>query len=190
MRFGLSSGSIGSSNEAQLAAFDAMVFFAVCLLICNILIANAQHGESSQLDSALANDHAETLLRVFLASSIGERFELNSCDLIITGYEPIADVLAVMVELRLQGVDLSPYAPVLALCGSVLSCVCSYIWAPELRAYGMGAGEMTPLLSFGEHASCDGDRLSASQIMTTRDGVQVLLVLTLAPSLPAHLVPV
>ena len=184
------SGYRKSGNEAQLAVFDAMVFFAVCLLTCSLLISNAQHSQRSQLDAALASDQAETLLRVYLASSLGVTMEIDRSGLIVTGHESIADIVATMVELRLDGVDMSPYTGIMAACGSVLSNICPDCWSPEMRAFRADATEMIPLLSFGEHEDRDSDRISASQTITTRDEIQVLLVLTLSPALPSHLVPV
>jgi hypothetical protein len=184
------SGARDGRDEAQLAVLDAMVFFAICLLISSVLVCNVRSTGHAQSDPLLASDEASNLLEVFLECSLCRHVQLDACGVDLSGHESIAEILSALAELRIRGSDLGPYDPILSECRSVLYGICSPGWVPGLSVCRVEEIHLAVLLSIGNESVGEGLTLAASQMLPTPSSSSVMVVLTLAPALALHAVPV
>ena len=175
------SGRPPRDERAQLALLDAMVFFAISMVICGVMVSYAVPGGSID-DGSFGSARADNLLAVYLGASLGDGVALGVAGFEFTGDERLGEVLFLLSALVLDGVPLEGFEPLLSHCSSVLSAL-SEPWSPFLRVISDdGEGGVT-IISMGCEPGDGHDSESASQNLGEYDGSSLTATLFLSPAL-------
>lgn len=175
------SGRPSSDDRAQLALLDAMVFFAISVVICSVMVSYAVPGASVD-DGSMGSAGADNLLAVFLGASLGDGVAIGVPGFELTGSERFGEVLFLLSALALDGVPLEGFEPLLSHCSSVLSAL-SEPWSPFLRVVSDdGEGDVT-LISIGYEPGNGRDSEAASQNLGEHGGSSLTATLVLSPAL-------
>ncbi|MBU1157918.1 MAG: hypothetical protein KKE24_01100 [Candidatus Thermoplasmatota archaeon] len=181
-------GRMIRDSDAQLALLDALVFFTVILALCSSMVAYVEICETYRIDDygVKAIDVSE-LLSVFLRTSIGASVEIASgIDIEMTGRESMADILMVVCDAKLSGVDEKFFAPIPSMILEALVGACPSNIEPHLVVLDLTVNPPSEILVL-ENAPCgETDTSAASQKMLDHEGRPFLLVLVLEPALGLH----
>jgi len=175
-------GSRRVDRSAQLALMDAMVFFAVSMVICATLASYALGQGTGASDAVYSPASPDELLSVYLGASIGEGFVLQGSGLELTGRETFGETLFVIAALLAQGHDETSFESVLAHCSAVLSGLCAP-WPSILRLSLADGADWVVFLEVGQDASAGSDTASASQNLGECEGAPLMVTLVLSPAL-------
>lgn len=158
---------------------DAIVFFAVCSVICASMMSYALSQPSVMDETGPREDLVDELLAVFLEASFGERMCAGLSELELVGTERFCDVLRLTLVLILRGCVIEDFSAILAHCATTLSSMClPWLWSLELSA--STAPGWREVAEFGGPVHECADAWSASQELGTSDGaaLRATLVLT------------
>jgi len=169
-------------EHAQLALLDAMVFFAVCAVICGTLMSYVVSQAGGPSDTVGAGVDPDESLAVLLDSSLGEGFVLDGLGLELTGREQLGETLLLISAMVAQGHPVEVFEPVLSHVGVVLSLVCDPC-AALLRTSMAGGAEWVTLMEIGQGPTGTADTDAASQSLGMCEGVPVMVTLVLSPAL-------
>jgi hypothetical protein len=168
---------------AQLALMDAMVFFAVSMVICATLASYSASQGADVADETEAFTDPDGLLAVYLRASLGKEFVLEGPGLVLTGREQFSETLYLVCALVVQGLNIEEFELVLTHCHLVISGLCDS-WYAILRLSLAATTGWTVLAELGEEASSDS--LAASQNLGVCGGSQLVVTLILHPALLLH----
>lgn len=183
------SGRQRSPTSGQLALMDALVFFAVALLISSIVVSQAHlegQNRGSPLDAGPGFD-AASVLGVLMRTSIGESIWLNTSKPTLVHFTTaVGECLAVEAAALLSGATVVAFdemndAILRIAVGLVSPFVVPHVWLMRDLA-----GSWTRLAAIEEAAPSAGDRYAASfDLPAVGDiGCAVALVLEPAPFRP------
>lgn len=175
-------GRLTRDEPAQLALLDAMVFFAVSMVICGTLMSYVASRAGGPSEVADAGTDADESLATFLESSLGEGFALDGLGLELTGRELFGETLLLISAMVLQGRPIEVFEPVLSHIDVVLSRVCDPC-ATLLKTSLADGDEWATLMEIGQEPSEAADTESASQNLGMCEGVAVMVTLVLSPAL-------
>lgn len=175
-------GRLTMDERAQLALLDAMVFFAVSMVICGTLMSYVASNAGDPCESVGTGADTDESLAVFLESSLGEGFVLDGLNLELTGREQFGETLLLISAMVLQGHPVEVFEPVLSHIEVVLSRVCGP-WAALLRTSLADGDEWVTLMEIGQGPTEDADTESASQNLGMCEGATVMVTLVLCPAL-------
>ncbi len=175
-------------SHAQLALLDAIVFFTVILALCSSMVAYVEIFETYRLDECGINAvDASELLSVFLRTSIGASVQVASgTDIEMTGRESMADILMVICDAKLSGVDESFFAPLPSMILETLVLVSPSYIEPHLVILDLTSSPNSEMLVLENSPCREADTSAASQMMMDPEGRSFLLVLVLEPALGPH----
>lgn len=175
-----SSGSSRLRDEGQLALLDAMVFFAVAMVICSCIACHALDGTRVSWEDGASTSEADMLLTVFLTASVGKPFSIGFIGSEITGYERFAEILFLLAAHLKEGCDEDCLRDVFTHCGEVLATICAP-FSPVLRLSCLTDGSLMTLTEFGRPADGpDADASTQSLGMYGGTGLVATLVLSSA----------
>lgn len=179
------SGKPRRDDRAQLALMDAMVFFAVCAVICGMMTA---HLASLSLDaqvSAPGPMSVDELLMSFLGASVGREVVLEDLGMELTGLELFSETLSLVSATVVAGGQVDSFAELLTHCESVLSTMCSP-WSSMLRMSSEDGGHWETLVEVGDAPPAGVDTWASSQSLGVWAGVPLTATLVLFPALVLH----
>ncbi len=178
-------GSLRSDERAQLALMDAMVFFAVSMVICGTLMSYVVSNAGDHYEAVGTGADTDESLAVFLESSLGEGFVLDGLGLELTGREQLGETLLLISAMVLQGHPSEVFEPVLLHIEEVLVRVCDPC-AALLRVSLAEGVEWVTVMEIGQEPAENADTDSASQNLGMCEGAPVMVTLILCPALLSH----
>lgn len=179
------SGTPRWCEGAQLALMDAMVFFAVCGVICGTLMANVVTRSQDIKEDALGPSGADELLMAFLRSSVGRAFALEDIGAEVSGHELFSEVLFLAAAMTLEGEYEDSLEGLMSYCGEVLEALCEP-WSPVLRLSSESDGSWETLVEVGGPLVEKVDTWAASQSLGEHEGAGLLVTLLLLPAPALH----
>lgn len=182
------SGKTNGGDRAQLALLDAMVFFAVSMVICATVLSHAAPGADDPYHVA-ADPRPDECLAVYLESSLGQRLLLSPLDLELTGRESFSETLSIVSALIVQGVPTVVFDPILTLGSALLAGLCAPYSA--LLSVSLIDGDIqSTVIELGKRPVGYTDAHSASRNLGTCEGAPLVATLVLFPAFPPEGVPV
>ncbi|UCE91843.1 MAG: hypothetical protein JSV90_01445 [Methanobacteriota archaeon] len=180
------SGSHDRSADGQLALMDALVFFAVAMLICSIQIARL-HRELSH-EEALSEVDARydplMLLHALLRTSIGCSLTLDTePEVAVRPQARVADCLATQAIGLMSGQAPSAFEDMNGVILAIASSACAPLTAPTISVSVIADGEHVLLFLLGGVAGSGGDRYAASIDLVTHETGRIVVTLVLHPAL-------
>ncbi len=173
-------------DGAQLALVDAMVFFAIALVISTLFLGSA--GRVSDPEPSEPLPYVESLLRSFLGASLCERLILSAGGGIEIGpYEKVCDCLAVELHMLREGCPLEAFAPLDSLLALLLDSVIPEPYWFILESYDPSLPSR-PLMQLERNWGPSDQVYASSAPIPDGEGEALLVVLQLG--LPAPLLEV
>lgn len=163
----------------QLAVMDAMVFFAVCSVICATMMSCAMSRTDATDEATPSADLAEGLLATYLEASFGRRASAEPSGLELIGTERFCDVLRVVLVLVVEGHSTEEFSAILAHCEETLSSMCSP-WSWSLRLSSSSTLGWHAVTALGELVNEGADAWSASKELGEFQGSTLRATLVLA----------
>ncbi len=168
---------------AQLALMDAMVFFAVALVISSVFVANIDRTADSGASDVEA--YVASLLQSFVGASLCDSVALEVPAAISIGPgENVGDCLAAELHSLREGTDPEAFEPLNLVLARILDETVAKPYWYTLSAYDQG-DEMHKLLQIARTGEPSDEAYASSFAITDEDGSQLLIVLQLRLPAPA-----
>jgi len=168
---------------------DAMVFFAIAITISGILSYNAT-TEASQhpICSSDGQSDPETVLRVFLDSSIGQEVEMGlNGGVSVSSNSQIGECLKVEIDAIVQGTNVSVFGPLNTMYVLTLESICSPVVEPYLVALQLDEGRTRLLFSLPGEVPESATQYASSSDLPGSEDDRYLILLVLVPVSSASL---
>lgn len=178
-------GVTRTDARAQLAVMDAIVFFAVCTLICAFLVSSALSQREVIDESAHSAPRADEILSAYLGASLGEPLSLGSPGLELTGAEPLCEVLFVIASLLSEGREPEEFLMLFSACSRVLEAICIQ-WSPMLRLSSHAVDGWTTLIEVGAPRLDRFETWSSTKNLGECGEATITVTLVLSSSLLLH----
>lgn len=179
------SGRMSRDCHGQLAALDAMVFFALAMLISS--------STWAYVDDALVGSGADgvegvhdpgQLLSVFLRASIGVEVVLDTDPRVtIPSREEVETCLCAELDATTSGLDGDVFGPLNEVLVSILARLAGIGYSASLSAFRTTEDGLCPMLVLETSECISENRYSGSCELPGSSGSVYLVVLTLGPAL-------
>lgn len=171
-----------SDDDGQLALLDAMVFFAIALVISSSLL-GLSRDRSGESDDRWQMPFVESALKAFLGASLGERVILAlDGGVVLEPWERVGGCLMAELHSIRDGLPESEFGPLNAVLLSTLDGIVPGPFTYSLLAYEPSSSPEPLLCLSKEGCTATGDRYASSVPMSDQDGAELLLVLELGPA--------
>jgi len=185
-------GSLRAEKEGQLALLDAMVFFAIAMLLSSALISQAERlSENGQAIRTGCPDDASNVLEVVMAASIGETFLIDlGTEIRIARDEPVSECLRAELYALASGMDIGAFDGLNEAVARVLDAVSGWGSRAHLVAFPAEGTLEEPILTIPGERISSADAYASSTDLQCPRGVAFKVLLVLEPAPPSELVQV
>jgi len=175
-----------SSDRGQLALMDAMVFFAVMLLICSLQLSMCREDgvyDDMHLDLAGRSD-PESVLPVLLKASIGVRCVVSlESQLEVLAYTTVSECLAAEAVAVMRGAPLDPFDVLNGVILGIAANISHPLLAPHIVLYHECDDDMTILLRIERWPPSSEDLFAACCDLPEDGDVRLTVSFQLEPAL-------
>lgn len=168
-------------ERGQLALLDAMVFFAIALLVSSMLAGMARDAPVAKSDRG-EEAYAESALRAFLEASLGRTVLLELDGPVeIKPWEKVGDCLMAELHAIRDGRSPSDFEPLNAVLMDMLGSIVARPYRFTLSVFGPLAEGSEPLLALSNlnHTSSGDWVYASSASLGDQDGALLTIVLQL-----------
>lgn len=173
----------GSDDErGQLALLDAMVFFAIALLVSSMLLSQARQ-DSGPSSTRGEEAYADSALQAFLGASIGASVSIELEEPVEIGpWEKVSDCLLAELHSLLDGHPIKDFDPLNTALTDILESVVHRPFHFSLSACEVSESHATELLELSNVIDNAGEfAYASSTIFAEEDGALLMIVLQLRP---------
>jgi len=182
------SGRLRKDRCGQLALMDSMVFFAVALAVCGVLVSYARPLVEPRADLQGDADPAE-ILRVLLRASIGRPVTIDlEGSHRLDGTEDVATCIAVEVRALSSGISQTVFSSLNAIILEMMSSMCNPLFEPFLIVYDVDGGLPSQVLKLPYDVADSENRCASSTEIPGDGGNPYMAILVLSPAALPELV--
>jgi len=188
-------GKSWNARDGQLALLDAMVFFAIAMLVTNVCSSYFGQTSASGLDSpGIGRCDPGMILGVFLEASLGRSIVIpSSPEAELDAKDQVSDCLLVEMECIENGGDSLVFASLNQLFLGILLEICPPGMSPLLVSYSVARLIDQPVLIVSDPTWTTYERMdvrAASATMSSSEQHVYLVVLKLAPATLPELIDI
>jgi hypothetical protein len=191
----LSRGRSRNARDGQLALLDAMMFFAIAMLVTDVCFSYFGQTSASGLDRpGIERCDPGTILGVFLEASLGRSIAIpSSPEAELDGKDQVSDCLLVEMECVESCGDPLVFASLNQLFLEILLEICPPGMSPLLVSYSAARFIDEPVLVVSDPGWASYERAdvrAASATMSSSEQHAYLVVLKLAPATLPELIDI
>jgi len=172
-------------NSGQLALLDAVVFFAVSVVVSSVLLSYGETFGSVDLDSKEGTANPEEILGAFLNACIGSGITIQLSEpRLITEREKVSTCLAIEVEAIMGGLDPRLFSELNDVFTVILGRITNPVFQPHLVVLDMDSETYDAVLLLPEDLHVGGDQMAASTVLPCGAYICLVEVVLSAHALP------
>ncbi len=161
-----------------------MVFFSIAMLVSSIMIVQTESASTSiHGDAARPTAEVADMLKVLMGASIGRAITIRlESELVIRGYESVAECLSAELHALSQGVGLRAFDSLNEAIADVLSVLSGPVLRAHLLAVHPQGPSTEPALAIPGLCMAERSAHSSSMELSCGNGLLFTIILVLEPA--------
>jgi len=172
-------------SDGQLALLDAMVFFAISVVVSSVMLSYGKDSGDMGLDPCEGTSDPEMILEAFLNACLGSPVTIRSHDcLTIPERTKVSACLALEVEAMMDGFDPDVFVDLNDAYTIILRRITNPVFEPHLAVLDSDGGDFDAVLMLPQNSQLGSVVLVASAVLPCGEHSCLVEVLLSAQSLP------